>query len=106
MLKFRATKKEMLMIAKIADRAEKLGIGYDRMTMVMDVEVCHSNGSPLDIPALLEASDADFAHDINGIRRHINRETGKLEGCFFPRCGLVEVDDEQNELTNGKERKV
>jgi len=24
-------------------------------------------------------------HDVSGIARHLNRETGRLEGCFLPR---------------------
>ena len=44
---------------------------------------------PLDLSALLEAPDSDFAHDVFGIRRHLNRQTKKLEGHFLPRYAKV-----------------
>ena len=42
--------------------------------------------SELDLQKLLDAPDGDFGHDVFGIRRHINRQTGELENCFLPRC--------------------
>jgi hypothetical protein len=51
----------------------------------MDITACHLNGCPLRLGELLGADDANFAHDVFGIRRHLNRETGKLEDCFCPR---------------------
>lgn len=57
----------------------------DRMTLVMDLVACHANGNPLDLPRLLDAPKLDFWHDIGGIRRHIDRETGRLTDSFSPR---------------------
>lgn len=37
------------------------------------------------IAELLPADDFNFAHDVAGIRRRINRTTGKLENYFLPR---------------------
>lgn len=34
----------------------------------------------------MNANDSDFGHDIFGIRRHIDRITGRLGGEFQPRC--------------------
>jgi hypothetical protein len=51
----------------------------------MDLVACHANGCPLDFPRLLNADDFNFAHDVFGIERHLNRCTGKLGNCFLPR---------------------
>lgn len=54
----------------------------------MDVTACHANGCPLDLEKLLHADAFNFSHDVFGIARYINRNTGKLENCFVPRCAL------------------
>lgn len=76
-------------IYKIAVRAGHMahehGRDYPIMDADMDLTAAHCNGTPLDLSALLAADDANFAHDVFGIRRHLNRKTGKLENCFSPR---------------------
>lgn len=47
-----------------------------------------SSGCELDLQKLLDAPDGDFGHDVFGIRRHINRQTGELGDCFLPRCAV------------------
>lgn len=83
------SKEEVMTINKIAHRASALaanhGVEYDVMTADMDITACHANGCPLDLDGLSAAKDSDFAHDVFGIRRHIDRETGKLGDCFVPR---------------------
>lgn len=85
-------------IVKIADRAEKLGrVGFDRMSTIMDLNACHSNGMPLDLERLLAADNFNFTHDVFGISCHINRRTGKMENLFVPRFYKPEpraTDDE------------
>lgn len=90
MIKFQATRTEMDAIIKITERAEKLArkAGVEpplRMHMVMDIEATHSNGCPLKLNDLLAAKDFDFTHDVWGIMRHIDRNTGTLQDCFVPR---------------------
>lgn len=89
MINWKCSKADMELIAKIASRAvavaKEHGVDYDQMTAVMDINACHSNGCPLDLVGLAEAEPFDFTHDVFGIRRHINRDTGKLENCFLPR---------------------
>ncbi len=89
MLKMTETKEEYMIESKIADRAiamaKEFGVKYDKLTALMDVSACHCNGCPLKLQELLNADDANFAHDVFGIRANINRETGKLENCFLPR---------------------
>ena len=84
MIDFNATKEELITMGKICNRAEKMGIGYERLTMMMDLEVAHSK-NPLRLDDFLNAKDFDFAHDIGGIRYNINREIGELLNCFLPR---------------------
>jgi len=94
-IKFQSSKYELDLIEAIADRAIKLATSYgcgnqwDKLTAIMDIEACHCNGNPLALDLLLAAPDPDFAHDLFGIRRHIDRETGKLGDCFSPRLSQV-----------------
>lgn len=54
---------------------------------ITDLEVAHHD-IPLDLPKLYQFEDLSFWHDINGIERHLDRETGVLGGCFLPRCAM------------------
>lgn len=89
-LRWTATRDEVLTMSRIANRAVKLakefGVDYDKMSALMDIEACHCNGCTLDLDRLESFPDFDFAHDVFGIYRHINRTNGKLEDCFLPRC--------------------
>ncbi len=81
---------EMELIKLIAARFAKLNedgkIEYGYRTLLMDLDACNSNGTPMDFEKLLAAPEFDFMHDILGIRRHMDRETGKLKDFFLPRC--------------------
>lgn len=84
------TKAEAFLAGKIAARAvelaKKYDIKYEHMDAVMDLEACHCNGIPLDLTRLLKAKDSDFGHDVFGIRRYVDRDTGKVSKNFVPRC--------------------
>lgn len=93
-ISFKVTRDESDIILKIVDRAEALAIknGGDvaRMSLTMDMMACHANGTPLRLKELLEADDFNFAHDVFGIRRHIDRDdssptAGRMLDCFLPR---------------------
>lgn len=75
--------------AQIAQRAASLaaevGVNYPIMDASMDIDACHSNGCPLDLRALLAANDGNFGHDVFGIKENIDRKTGQLQNCFWPR---------------------
>lgn len=92
MVKFRATKNEYKIISMIVKRAvamaRDIGDTYTPMDAHMDITACHSNGCALNLLELAKADDFNFAHDVFGIRRHINRTTGKLKDCFLPRYAL------------------
>jgi hypothetical protein len=84
------TRTEYKLIHAVAERAVRMaaaaGIDYDMMTAELDITACHLNGNPLRLKELAYwADDANFGHDIFGIRRFMNRETGKLSDEFSPR---------------------
>lgn len=85
-VEFTATSHEHRLMYDIVDRGSNLGLIYDRLDMLMDLDACHSNGCPLDFMKLLEFGDSSFIHDVIGIAENINRNTGKLMNHFLPRC--------------------
>lgn len=83
---------EANLISKIANRGIALaskvgGPDLDKVEVDMDLTAAHLS-CPLQLDELLRAKDSDFGHDFFGIRRHINRRTGELEGCFLPRYAM------------------
>ena len=91
---FKVTRRERTKITAIARRAvamaERAGTDYPLPDADMDITATHANGCRLDLDRLAAADDFNFAHDVFGIRRHLNRETGKLENCFLPRSYVGE----------------
>lgn len=91
-MNFTTTSEELNFILRIGDRGEdtykRFGERNPKMTLVMDITACHCNGCPLRLQDLLEADDFNFLHDVVGIRKHINRQTGRLEGAFLPRFAV------------------
>lgn len=57
----------------------------DPLNIEMDLTAVHNNGTPLRLKELLAADNFNLMHDIGGIARHINRDTGQLEDFFVPR---------------------
>jgi hypothetical protein len=93
-IRWDASRKDIDLIHAIGKRVFRELEGYpdDRVTLDMDLTACHCNGCPINFQKLLDAPAFDFAHDIYGIRRHINRETGQLENCFVPRCAKSKAE--------------
>ena len=88
MINWNCTAEEFALIVNIAKRVESELKNYpdDRRTIIMDLTACHANGCPLQLDELLKADKFEFSHDIYGIRKAIDRTTGKLtEDCFTPR---------------------
>ncbi|MHB8927811.1 MAG: DUF6874 family protein [Bacillota bacterium] len=89
------TPEEQKTVDRIVERASKLardaGVGdrFDPLTLQMDLSACHAD-VPLRLDALAAADGFDFAHDVFGIMRHMDRETGKLGGCFLPRYAALD----------------
>jgi len=80
-----ATPEDQKLIDEITLRAIQLG-DFDALTINMDLTATHLNGTPLKLAELLTFPKIDFMHDIYGINRHLNRETGEMMDCFLPRC--------------------
>lgn len=84
------TREEFDIAEEIATRAVDMykrtadGKPIKKMEFLMDIAACHLK-CPLDLFRLLSTDDENFSHDVFGIRRHINRETGELGDCFLPR---------------------
>lgn len=83
------------LVGRIVERAIALLKSYDMeapspIDLTMDLVATHANGCPMDWQKLLDAPDGDFGHDVAGIMRHIDRQTGELQDCFVPRCALPE----------------
>lgn len=89
MINWDSTKEDDEIIVRIAQRAVRLFNANYQDTM-MDITCVHLNDTPLRLQDLLEADDFNFAHDINGIARHLNRTTGKCMHCFLPRFAKPE----------------
>lgn len=99
-LSFKVSNEEFDLIGQIADRAMDLQREHthprerrQRMTFVMDLCATVANGNPLRLSDLLAADEFNFIHDVWGIARHLNRETGKLEDHFSPRFSLRQASD-------------
>jgi hypothetical protein len=86
-INWKATPKDKALIEQILDRAIEQGFlrPKNRNNTRMDLTACHLNGSPLRLADLLATDDFNFLHDLRGIDRHMNRETGQLGGYFVPR---------------------
>ena len=64
----------------------------------MDITAVHANGCPLKLEALLNADNFNFAHDVFGIERHLDRTTGKLLDCFLPRYADMKAIQEKEKV--------
>lgn len=89
----KVTEEEADLIDRIADRAYEWSQGIPdippvtKLNLAMDLTACHAhpNGCRLDLTGLLEADQGDFNHDVFGIHRFLDRETGELTHQFVPR---------------------
>ena len=89
MVSFEVTAGERRLIAQIADRAVPLfKRRIDRLTITMDLTATHANGCPLRLSDMLDADDFNLVHDVAGINRFLDRETGRLTECFRPRFAM------------------
>jgi hypothetical protein len=90
-INWKVTNDDAVLVHKIVRRAARMlerRPDSDEVSLPgleMDVTAAHVNGCPLRLAELLAAEDLDFAHDVFGIRRHIDRKTGKLGDGFVPR---------------------
>ena len=89
MVNFDVTKEEAKLIQAIALRADnEVFNGWTTQSIMdteMDITATHANGCQLKLKELLMAKPFDFAHDVGGIRKFLDRNTGQLLGYFLPR---------------------
>lgn len=71
---------------------ESYGVDVEQIDLSMDLTAAKYSMPEIDFDALLGFKDADFLHDVSGIIRNLNRETGVLENHFLPRCYRTKVD--------------
>jgi hypothetical protein len=90
-----ATRDEHRAIMSIVQRYANLvgdHVSVNPLSLMMDIEACHCNGCPIDLVALLNAErDTDLVHDVSGIERHMNRDTGQLDEGFTPRYSVASL---------------
>lgn len=72
---------------KITGETPRVALDYE-----MDIAAVHSNYQKLDLQRLLDADDFNFAHDVFGIERHLDRGTGALGDFFVPRFSSWEKE--------------
>ena len=81
---------DRLAVKDIVDRAMPMysnsPINYSALDCHMDLTGVHLNGCELDLQRLLKADELDFFHDVDGIRKNVDRKTYALVNGFLPRC--------------------
>ncbi len=93
---FDCPKEERHLCKQIARRASDMlaeqNTTRDVLSIDMDITATHCNGNPLRLADLLAADDFNFMHDVAGIYRHLDRETGSLMDHFSPRFSRRDVE--------------
>lgn len=91
-IQFNASPRELELMSMIADRAvhlaQDMGYTYRKEDIMLDLNACVSNAWKLDLQGLLDSDLGDFGHDVFGINKHMDRQTGLLKDCFVPRYAL------------------
>jgi hypothetical protein len=95
-VKLNVNKQDYMLVQIIVRRAKGLGVIHDVLSTEMDLCATHANGNPMDFEKLASADDFNLAHDVCGIARHLDRNTGKLENYFSPRCSRSDIPSKSN----------
>ena len=74
-------------VETILQRFERIAgpLRSERAGVMMDLIACHNGACAIDFAAMARGNEIDLAHDVAGIFRHFDRETGELTECFTPR---------------------
>ncbi len=80
---------DIVLINRIATRTVDLCKRYglpapSQMQMGLDIAIAHAR-RPMNLWTFLRASDEDFTHDVLGISRHVDRESGHMRDGWTPR---------------------
>jgi len=91
---FELSPAEFAAVEIIINRFERLAgpLRQERWGLIMDISACHNGACPLELERMAAAEDEDLAHDVAGIYRHFDRETGMLTECFTPRFAKRDVE--------------
>lgn len=82
----KASDNTVKMAHAIARRARDEGIiKGSTMDLEMDITAA-ATVLPMKLNELYKEKTFNFFHDVCGIMRHIDRDTGNLMHCFLPRC--------------------
>jgi hypothetical protein len=80
-------------IDEVVDRATtlfaKMDPPLDRLCLTMDLMVVHAVIFPLDLEGMVTGDETNFAHDIGGISRYLDRTNGRLMDSFEPHFALA-----------------
>ena len=86
---FKISRRDKLALDCVISRTLTLAPDFaSKMELSMDLVATHANGCRMDFEALAAADDFNLLHDVAGIRRHLDRTTGKLGDCFVPRFAI------------------
>lgn len=88
----KTTREDVLLINRIAKRVVCIVPTLDLIQVQMDLEACHTCGCPLDLERMMQADQTNLVHDVGGINRHLNQETGELGDGFVPRFAKQDND--------------
>lgn len=79
---------DRILLNKVLDRALALAASFgrpmNRLSLLTDLMIAHATVG-IRLNELLAADDGNFAHDVFGVERHLNRDTGELGDGFMPR---------------------
>lgn len=82
---FNLSQEENTLVLKIERRIRRIWPDENSMWRVMDIVAVHNHTCRLRLTALLNADDFNFAHDVMGIAKHLDRESITLKHGFWPR---------------------
>ena len=85
---FSVSPEEKVLIDKIIERVGQIWPTADRTSTAMDLVATHNHICKLRLEDLLNASDFNFAHDVAGIGRHLDRRRLVLMRGFWPRFAV------------------
>jgi len=85
-MEFTIEEKDKVIISKIVKRAYGLHLitRPGKICFAMDI-YCVCSFQAMDLGAWLTSDENNFAHDVIGIRRYLNRTGRQFNDCFSPR---------------------
>jgi hypothetical protein len=83
---------ELELIGAIVERyVEIIKPEREKTAILMDVMLTHYTIG-LKLEEMVNGPQYDFVHDMMGIQKHLDRQTGAMLDCFLPRFAVPETD--------------